>query len=69
MAETRTAEVVRREIESERRELARALERLRAETSDVKRQAGRRARVAVSLLALVAGVAAGIRLLVKRLRD
>ena len=69
MAETRTAEVVRREIESERRELARALERLRTETSDVKRQAGRRARIAVSLLALVAGVAAGIRLLVKRLRD
>ena len=61
-------ETVRREIGSERQQLAVALDRLRAEAADAKRTAARQAKRTVLLLVAVTGVAAATRFLVRRFR-
>lgn len=68
MAEKRSLETVRRELEVEREGLARALDRLRLEADDAKRAAGRRARRGALSLVAVGGVAAAGRALLRRLR-
>ncbi len=69
MAEDRSVETVRREIGAERQGLARALDRLRAETAEAKRTASRRAKTAALFLVAATGVAAATRFVLKRMRD
>jgi hypothetical protein len=68
MAETRTAEAVRREIRGEREELVRALDLLRVETTAAGARLRRRLRRGLSLLAAAAGVATVATVVLRRVR-
>ena len=68
MAESRTADVVRREIGLEREELVRALERLRAETTGVKQAVRHRAARVAAVLVVIAASLAAVRVLVGRIK-
>jgi hypothetical protein len=65
----RSPDTVRREIGAERQQLAVALERLRAETADMKRSIGRGAKKAAVFVVAAVGAAAASRALVRWLRD
>lgn len=73
MVEARDPEVVRREIAVEREQLARAVERLRTQTTRTKHRIGSRLKVVGAVLvAAVVALAGGRRLVryaLRRLRD
>ena len=68
VAESRTADVVRREIGLEREELVRALERLRSETTGIKQAVRHRAARAAAVLVVVAASVSAVRVLVRRIK-
>jgi hypothetical protein len=68
VAESRPADVVRREIGLEREALAGALERLRVETTGVKHAVRRRAARAAAVLVVVGAALAAVRVLVGRIK-
>lgn len=65
----RSPEAVRRDIGAEREQLALALDRLRAETADVRRTVGRRAKGVAFFVVAAVGAVTASRVLARWLRD
>lgn len=73
MADTRTPEALRQEIAAERQQLVRAVDELRAETTDVKRRVGSKAKVVVpvalaGVVLMATGLTATLRFIGRRVR-